>query len=387
MFFAITKEPQSNFVQSFKLDKLYVNVDSGWQKTNVGQCCIIYKGYVDKTPIQLDSILLQVEPKTTGNFCAIVYDGVNISIKTDRYRSFPIWYNKELVTNLTALDTTAWSDSLVEISQELAVTETKFDIIGQFDDVALPGHTSNLLTRQEVVDGIDEILSDKIQEFVLHNTLPVHVFLSGGVDSLLVYSYVQRYTDNYKLIKCHHIDYDEFWLKNSSNLKKLWAYNQIHHWQEPCVLTSGAPGDEFMLRSPTTANLFLLAHGTSIPQELEKCPTCLHAEYFKRHKHQELFEHQQPVVKNLNWELCNIIVNDWQHWHIGHTLTFTPLRDLRIFKLLLRLPLADAIGQILNSDISCELIERNSPGLTKLISDQKNSGNIMKNLVDFYKQH
>ena len=82
--------------------------------------------------------------------------------------------------------------------------------------------------------------------------------------------------------------------------------------------------------------------------------------------------------------MCNIIVNDWQHWHIGNTLTWTPLRDLRIFKILLRLPINDAIDQIMNSRFSLLLIENNQPGLSKLVSDQKNTGNSMKNLADFY---
>ena len=84
------------------------------------------------------------------------------------------------------------------------------------------------------------------------------------------------------------------------------------------------------------------------------------------------------------WNLCNILVNDWQHWHLGNTLTWTPLRDIEIIKLFLRLPVDDALGQILNSDISCRLIEQNEAGLTRVISDQKNSGNSMKNLVNLY---
>ena len=85
-----------------------------------------------------------------------------------------------------------------------------------------------------------------------------------------------------------------------------------------------------------------------------------------------------------NYYLCNIILNDWQHWHLGNTLTWTPLRDLRIFKLLLQLPLESAIGQITDSVISKKLIERNFPNGTRLISDQKNSVAAMKNLAELY---
>ena len=381
MFFSITNQPQNNFVKSYKLGNLYLSVDSGWETTSVGDYQIVYKGYTDTALLDIEKIINQKEPTIIGNFCAFVYDTVsnNITIKTDRYRGFPIWYNSVEITNLQALANTAWSDSIVSVNSNFEVLENKFDVIGHID--------TTVLSVGEVIDRIDEILSNKVQLFLEHNRLPIHAFLSGGVDSLLVYSYIQKYTDKYKLIKCHHIDYDAFWLKNSGHLKKLWAYNQIHHWDYPCVLTSGAPGDEFMLRSPTTTNLFLLAHDTSIPTELSKQPNSLHSEYFQRDKHLELFNTQSPITKNLHWELCNIVVNDWQHWHIGNTLTYTPLRDLEIFKLLLQLPLEHAIGQILNSNISRALIERNKSGLSSLISDQKNTGHSMKNLVEFFQQH
>jgi hypothetical protein len=45
------------------------------------------------------------------------------------------------------------------------------------------------------------------------------------------------------------------------------------------------------------------------------------------------------------------------------------------------------LGQILNSDISKKLIERNVPGLTSVISDQKNSPDDFGNLYDYYAKH
>jgi hypothetical protein len=148
------------------------------------------------------------------------------------------------------------------------------------------------------------------------------------------------------------------------------------------VLVSGTPGDEFMLRSPVTANQYLLKHGTSIPQLLMTNPDCLHHAYFS--KHLALFEGQQSATAP---ELCNTVVNDWQHWHLGNTLTWTVLRDLEVLKLLLRVPVESAIGQIINSDLSTKLIERNLPGATAWISDQKNTGAIRKNLTRPLRSH
>jgi hypothetical protein len=148
-------------------------------------------------------------------------------------------------------------------------------------------------------------------------------------------------------------------------------------------LASGAPGDEFTLRSPTTANLYLLNHNTSIPELLQLDQPYLHGDYFSLPKHIKVFDQQVKSTKEvsqLHYELCNIVVNDWQHWHLGNTIHWTPLRDLEIFKIIMRLPLQDAKNQIMNSIFSQSLIERNVPGATEFLSDVKNTGAVLKNL-------
>jgi hypothetical protein len=390
MFFSIASEHRPNFSNFYKLGDFCVSTDAGWNQAEFDTYKILYKGYADCAGLVdlLPAIVQQVEPELTGNFCAIVFDQhfESIQIKTDRYRGFPIYMKSgQQVTNLTPLGQTAWTDSLILIDQEFNITETKFDLIGKID--------TSPLSVDQVLTQVNQILDQRTQEFLSHNQLPIHAFLSGGVDSLLVYSYLQKFTDQYQLVKCQHVDYDRFWLLNSDTMKEqFWGYSQIHHWTQPCVLTSGAPGDEYTLRSPTTVDLWLKFHKQSMVELLEQpqWQTCLHHVYFKRSKNFEIFK-QQTLDSNwnksdLHWNLCNIVANDWQHWHIGHTLTWTPLKDLEIFKLFLRLPADQALGQIMNSDISIQLIENNKPGLSKLISNQKNSNNQMSNLCDFLLQ-
>ena len=387
MFFSIANQHKDNFSHFYQLGPFKISTDAGWSELQQNNQHILYKGYADDDQLSqsLDSIVKQTEPVLLGNFCVLMFDSSTdtLKIKTDRYRSFPIYIESTSeVTNLTKLSHTAWTDSLVEINPDMSVNETKFDVIGAIDTA--------YTTVDEVVAKINKILETKAQKFVNVNNLTVKTFLTGGVDSLLVYSYLQRYTDNYEMVKCSHVDYDEFWLKNSGTLKTLWGYNQIHHWNAPCILTSGAPGDEFMLRSPVTVNLFLRLQDRNMVDLLkqEQWQGCLHDAYFNLSKNYATFADNKPLPgwnrQEMIWNLCNILVNDWQHWHIGNTLTWTPLRDVEIIKLLLRLPVDNALGQIMNSDISCQLIEQNKAGLTGVISDQKNSGNYMKNLVDFY---
>ena len=78
----------------------------------------------------------------------------------------------------------------------------------------------------------------------------------------------------------------------------------------------------------------------------------------------------------------NYNINDWQHWHFGNTLTWTPLRDIEIFKLVASLPLADLKNQIMNSTLSKELICRNNPKILDYLSEQKNATNHMENLTN-----
>lgn len=388
MFFSITQHAKENFPNHYRLGKLTVNTDTGWQTHSLDNWQVVYKGYADNGQllVLLKDILSQDIPTELGNFCVIAYNThtQEIRIKTDLYRSFPIFYTQgQEVTNLVPLEHTVYTDNIISINETLTVEyplKSNFDVVGDID--------TTLLTVDQVVDAINSILAVRTQNFIKFNSKPIKVHLSGGVDSLLVYSYLQKYTDNYEIISAQHFDYDYFYLLNSESIRAYWGYNQIHHWREPCVLTSGAPGDEFMMRSPTTTDLFLKHHGIKILDLLDdpNWRDCLHWQYFKQPKHAQIFNQSLPKLNDqqLVKHLCDLIINDWQHWHIGNTLTWTPLRDLEIFKLLLRLSTEDLLPQIMSSAISIQLIERNKPGLSRLISNQKNSGNYMKNLADFY---
>jgi hypothetical protein len=261
VFFCISGHQRDNFSLHWTVRHIHIDTDDGWQSQEHESKLFIYKGYTDQG--KLDQQLLSIDNSALGNFCIIAIDQSQKTIKltTDRYRSFPIYFeNQQAITNLTQLVNTAWTDSIVESDFDLNVTEHKVDVIGSID--------SSELSYKSALEQVDDILFEKTKQFVAINDQPLKVFLSGGVDTLLIYSYLVRAGANFELIECNHLDHDYFWRENSHLIKQFWGYSQIHHWRQPCVLASGAPGDEFMLRSPTTANLFLSRHGTSIPQLL-----------------------------------------------------------------------------------------------------------------------
>jgi hypothetical protein len=385
MFFSISKQQQNNFTFNYNLGPLWINVDSGWKNYSDNRYFVLYKGYAENYCLEtiLDKVRESRLPFDLGNYCVLFFDKKTrqVLIRTDRYRSFPIYVKLgDTVTNLQKLHITKWSDNIITVNHNITIEEYQFDIIGKLE--------SSIIDYDTILSSISELLHNKIEKFIKNNHLPIKVFLSGGVDTLLVYSYLRSHTDKFELVKCSHIDYDRFWLLNDTDIQQNWGYQQIHHWTDPCILTSGAPGDEYFLRSPTTVDLYLKYRNLNILNLLDdpEWRNCLHRDYFMQEKHLKIFKNQtvnvSDTINQHHRDLCNKNVNDWQHWHLGNTLTWTPLRDLEIFKLMLRLPLNYAIAQILDSKLSKDLISLVNPDFVNLISDQKNSKYPMKNLVD-----
>jgi hypothetical protein len=383
MFFHISKLPQANFPYNYQTENFVISLDEGWTTTKDRHGNKIwYKGYLDDLNLSehVLTIAEEEEPQYSGNFCLIKVFDQGLVIRTDKLRSFPLWYAVDCLTNLQPKEETVWTDSFVMLKNDMTLIHSKFDAIGAIND--------STLSLTQVIDQVDAILDTKVKTFLNNLQLPLRVFLSGGIDTALLFSYVQKHTENYELVLNSHCDFDYFYLKNHSTLSSFWGYNQIHHWHEDCVLVSGAPGDEFTVRSPTTANMLLLHYGTSIAELLDdpKYADCLHYLYFNKQKNLDLWAEQKRTYVDRSFAdviktCCDYNVNDWQHWHIGKTITWTPLRDLGIFKLLARLELPALKDQVMNSVIQRELIKRNNPTILNYLSTQKNSKNYMENLT------
>jgi hypothetical protein len=386
MFFHISKTKQDNFPYNHKTNNFIVSLDEGWNHTtDEHHNNIWFKGYLDDA-ILADHVIhisQEEEPKHSGNFCIIKVFDTGLIVRTDRLRSFPLWYHSEIgLTNLQNIGETYWTDSYIMLNNDLSIIHSKYDVVGTIDD--------SLLTLDQVIEEVDNILDRKIKLFLDQQSLPIRIFLSGGIDTALIFSYVEKHTNNYKLITGCYTEFDYFYLKNHGKLKNLWGYTQIHHWSESCILASGAPGDEFTARNPLTANLLLKSHNLSIPVLLSnpKYKNCLHYSYYNQQKYFDLWSTQKDTysLKDTIKICCDYNVNDWQHWHLGKTLTWTPLRDIEVFKLFARLNPNDLSDQVMNSVIQLKLIEKNNPKILEYLSPQKNSGDYLQNLTRLYCQ-
>jgi hypothetical protein len=371
MFFSIDHIFSQDFPCHWALGMFCVSTDQGWKQTRRLGIDLLYKGYADQDLLEplLEQIISQGEPGLTGNFCVIAVCDGSLQIQTDRYRGFPIYIGQHNINNLVPQDHVVWTDQLITVDRDLDVIQTKFNLIGKIDTAELDFH--------EAQDQVHDILCQRTQQLLKHNTRPLKVFLSGGIDTMLIYSYLKAAGAEFELLNYEHFEHDYFWRNNSDKITDHWGYKQTHHWQHPCIIASGATGDEFTLRIPSTANLYLLYHNTSIPELLKFNRFYHNRNYFNLSKHIKVFDQQikpNGTLQQLHYDLCNIIVNDWQHWHLGNTLHWTPLKDLEISKIIMRLPLIDIKNQIMDSTFSRSLIERNLPGANEFISDQKIAG-------------
>ncbi len=381
MFFEICNSKLDNFPYNYQHNNLFINLDHGW-KTAYDEHgnTIFYKGYLDKGNIEdfILDIARQEEPFLTGNFCLIKCFNQGVTVKTDRYRSFPMYYNKVCLTNLHGDGDLIHTDSFVMLTDNLEKIESKFVLIDS-------KHFENL-SFDDCVTKVDHIIKLKLETFFKHHLLPLNVFLSGGIDTTTLYSYVLKLNIPHQLVNYFHTDLDYFYLKNHYTLSNFWGFGQIHHWSKPCILMSGAPGDEFTARSPTTANMLLRYYGTGIDELLPDYKNSLHYLYFSRYI--DLFKSQNKLkyetLSQVIQECSNMIVNDYQHWHLGHTMVYTPFRDLEIFETVASMGKQDLIDQIFDSTVQKELIKRNAPHLLNTLSTNKNTGNFLENLTNIY---
>lgn len=393
MFFSISKNSfDDRFVNHYNINNFCISVDNGWDKIANDHATVLFKGYCDSKP--LASIVFEYAenpiPHHTGNFCIIVVKNNSLTLTHDVNRSFPlVLHNKEILTNFANenFESTVehiWSDSIVEFENS-TVKFKPFD--NQFEQVDF----SNTVSVEDCLTVIKQIVQEKLN-FFNQNSLPVKSFLSGGVDTMMSYA-IAKSNNNHsiELVAAEHFALTPFALKNYQTINQsFWGYRQIHHWKTPCVLVSGACGDEMFMRGPNMAALWCAWHNYNIVDRLNNIDYSYHKKYFLKHDKQQIFVdawHNRKQIQQLSYNelcknICNNIVNDHQHWHIENTITWTPFKDIRILQTILRLRKEDLFDQILHGSLDRKLIDKFDPELNNYICTHKNH-NQYHNLLNY----
>jgi len=343
MFFNISRTKNTEFPVHIEYAGLYIDLDNGWTN-NDG---IISKGLKD-------------------NSCTITCKNNKIEITTDRRRTFPLFYDEEHVSNIIDYANAFYIHEDLKVLND-TVTIFKSSDPKEFKDLKL--------NDNQLFDYLYEYLDDTVKNF--KDQSPIKFFPTGGVDTGVIISFILKHKMPFEMLTAEYKDMDYFTCHTRPRLSKFWAYQNIHHWKEPSILLSGTNGDEMMLRNPHDAYLIGKVHGEDILKELASATT-YHSHYFLRSKHRPGYDVIDKLELNLDQAKQHIIDRnyfDYQHWHLGNTLTWTPLNDLTLINIMLNFSYPYVKNQLLDAGISKELIIRNDPNFLKFISPAKNSKN------------
>lgn len=356
MFFSISTSIDKKFPNNYFINNLWVNCDNGWQK--IGET--FFKGYND-------------------NFCRIVTRPDGARLEHNQHRSFPIWCQEGVITNLSPKSVKVCADDTAAINPSGKITLGKLNI----DLTTVP----NSLTVEQAQEKIIQLLNNKAK------SVPegIKLFCSGGVDTLLLYSILP----DVELVTDEHFEPDHFTDRNQADLQKFWSYTQIHHWTKPTWLATGSHGDEYFLRGPTAIAMLTAWHNIDFAKLLANNLDCYHYHHFNKYSDlwkrawdtRQQLKTQYPTSEALNTQILNILVNDHQHWHLGNTLTWTPFKDIEIAKILLQCPVTELIPQFLDAKFSKDLIVAYNPQIVDAVSKYKNhnSSENLHKLVEYHR--
>lgn len=375
MFFNITPTVDTRFPNNINCNWAVFNCDNGWKKFDVADGVIFGKGYANR--ISLDELINYFEFAHTydGNFCLVKFNKDSFKITHSKYRSFPLAYSNQTVTNL-------YIDNLMSVwaNQRITVDNNwKIDLL--FDTIIQP--YTQLISIDQAVDQIFQLLIADLTNFVKNNKPNIKLFCSGGVDTTLLYALFRHINYPVELITNEHLEEDNFIKFNHTQLNKFWGYSQMHHWLYSTWLATGSCGDEYLLRGPAVISMLTAWHDINFSEILNNSPTHYHYYHFKKYQsswdndwqNRNNLKHEYPTIDRLHRQILNILSNDHQHWHLGNTMTYTLFNNLELVKILLQVNINDLVAQFTDAAITKSLIHRVNPELCSAVSTYKNYNN------------
>lgn len=424
VFFSISKESfDERFTKFKKVNDVYVSLDPGWTHKIRDNYEVFFKGYCDDSDIETIISDAINNPCTThhGSYCLILIVNNEVIVSHSYTRPFYLWvYNintdKYKITNLpyeqystqypfivwenenylyTKLAKKSENQTYVHSHQILKISDTDASFF-EYNPYTID-EIDNKISLQECVDYIHEILKDKATQFgSLIESKQVKMYLSGGLDTMLVYSYIKEHVkqDNFEFGE--HFERDEFVDKNLAYLNNTFTHYQsiyLHYWNTPTVFATGGGGEEFLFKEFYATALWSAWKGIDFIKLLQsKKDNFYRKYYYQRPGAQKVFNAlllQQDKIREMfptYHSLCQYIIklklNEFQHWHLSNTLTWTPLNDVRITKLILRLHDDDILNHFMYNTIEFGLFNKTDPTLKSYISNFKNF-NDHENLIRF----
>ena len=364
MFFELTYTVKDNFPCQYNLPNgLVLNTDDGWETHHINDHHIVFKGYANNyTSSDLVKLLIdQDTPGIKGNFCAVITHNNTTKIIHDTDRSFPLWTGKDSISNLQPLDEQIWADCVLTVGKDFSVNKQWYQPYQK---------NTQSLTDDQILDQVHQTILETYEQFLTHNTKPLKIFLSGGLDTITSWAYLDYFTKNYEIVDYEYMKYTDFYKRNSTLVRQHWGYQQIHLWDHDCVLVTGGNGDENFLRGPYTLAMALKTHDVEFKDILEPCD--YHYQYLLKKDISSTVNAWYNNTDDVEDWILNRNINDHQHWHIDQTITFTPFKDISILASILTASKQLLIAQAKHGEINRQLITKLDGNKIDKISTQKN---------------
>lgn len=342
------------------IDQNTVNINGYVLQSDLGWHFLdntIYKGYCLNEDIHT-KVANKDYSETTGNYTIITFEKDSCKIYYDDSRSYCIYYDENQVTNLPSSDLHAvWFDNEIvcENKKWKHVYDSKKTI--QFDA------QRPRLTQSQIVDFVCEYLVNTAKN--LTTDLPIYLAYSQGVDTTTIKSAFDYVGIPYKKVVAN----------TKQNINELgWGYNVLYITDESHMQLSGYCGDEVFLRNPLYCQWLLDPFDVNLDEEYKKYDYS-YMKGFYLHRYQNKIKNRNVHFRTTEQaynHTANVLVNDYQMWHLNNTLTFTPYRNKELIETLLYADPDAILKQVIHGDLSKEVIRRLCPANLENILEHKN---------------
>lgn len=342
MFFELSKKVNPAYTKNYEIGDYILSTDDGWKEIYRNGKKAVVKGYCLEVPLEVAAFEI---PTYRGMFCSIADTDMGVLVTHGIFRNFDLYQIKDGVSNfdfgtLIAHDS-FWRNNIVEY----------FDIA--------PFTLPKISTLNEAINLIDTYLEENVRDFVKQNTLPIISTITGGLDTSSVYSYLESMSVPNKPIIDLHFEFNQFIVDNAEKFGKLADWVMFtNHYRSPCVVTSGFGGDYIFLRVP------------EIMSALDENNTYT----YEQDDYVDLTYNDKLSLGDVTYTIANVA----GIFHLGNTIYFNPLLDMRIPLTLLQVERNELIDAVKKGNIQRMLIAKRCPWVEPLLPKTKE--------IEIYKQ-
>lgn len=355
MFFYIgDKTPFNNLKQ---VDELLF-IDEGWDTASINDIKVWYKGYSTECTISDNLEKIYNGYKPAGKWCMITQLNQEYDIFHGPLRGFPIYKSGDQRASF-------WLEGF-----EIEVYEHDYtNLVGE-------------LTLNEAVDQITDILQNNVINFYRYNKIPrINVLYSAGLDTLTSWVVLDSITKDYtleikpgplNLIGKREYESDLFPFLNSH-----WGYRISNYYKNKNWYLTGFYGERIHFREVDNSHVVANHLGTTVKDSLTEDD---YLYWFMQRPECEL--NPYPTLKTeheVKMWCYGKIFYDYQMWHLDNNFHFSPMCDINISKVMLKLSISDIATNQKNGTIQQKIVEKLNPDMLSILAPYKNSKNVWEN--------